>query len=166
MGEEIEIRRLGPEDAALFRDLRLEALKLSPDGFASSHEAERDRDAVWFDRRLSDAAVFVALRSGDPIGMAGFRVQDGAKVAHKGTLWGMYVSPGARGLGVGRKLVQAVLDHARGKVEQVQVVVTTENPSARALYEAMGFAIYGVEPRSLKVGDRYWDDLLMARDLS
>lgn len=163
MSDDLEIRRLTAEDAALFRDLRLTALQRSPEGFASSYEAEKDRDVAWFAGRLKDAVVFVAFRDAAPLGMAGFKVHDTPKMAHKGMLWGMYVAPEARGLGVGRRLVQAVLDYAQGKVEQVQLAVTAENPSARALYEAMGFEVYGVEPRSLKVGDRYWDDLLMAR---
>ena len=162
---EIEIRRLTQADGALFRQLRLEALQRSPEGFASSHEAEKNRHATWFAGRLEEAAVFVAFRDGAPLGMAGFRAHDTPKMAHKGMLWGMYVSPEARGLGVGRRLVQAVLDHARGKVEFLQLAVTTENTSARKLYEAMGFEVYATEPRSLKVGGRYWDDLLMAREL-
>jgi ribosomal protein S18 acetylase RimI-like enzyme len=163
MTDDIEIRRLTPADAALFRDFRLKALQRSPDGFASSHEAEKDRELSWFEARLADTDVFVAFRGVQPLGMAGFRREAACKMTHKGMLWGMYVSPEARGLGLGRKLVQAVLDHAEGKVETVQLAVTTENPAARALYEAMGFEVYATEPRSLKVGDRYWDDLLMAR---
>jgi ribosomal protein S18 acetylase RimI-like enzyme len=162
---EIETRRLTQADGALFRDLRLEALQRSPEGFASSYEAEKDRDAAWFAGRLKEAAVFVAIGDDRPLGMAGFKAHDTPKMAHKGMLWGMYVAPEARGLGVGRKLVQAVLEHAQGKVEQVQLAVTAENPAARALYEAMGFEVYATEPRSLKEGDRYWDDLLMARDV-
>ena len=40
---------------------------------------------------------------------------------------------------LGSKLVAAVLDHARGRVEMVQLTVVNENKSAHRLYSAMGF---------------------------
>ena len=37
---DVEIRRLGSNDAELFRDIRLEALRCDPDAFGSTFEAE------------------------------------------------------------------------------------------------------------------------------
>jgi hypothetical protein len=37
---DIEIRRLGSNEAELFRDIRLEALRGDPDAFGSTFEAE------------------------------------------------------------------------------------------------------------------------------
>lgn len=165
MEGDIEIRQLTKQDAALFRALRLEALERSPEGFASTLDAERDRTVEGFAERLATAAVFVAFDGGAPLGMAGFRAHGGAKMAHKGMLWGMYVRPEARGRAVGRRLVEAVLAHAAAEVEIIQLAVTTENAAARGLYRAMGFVEYGVERRSLKSAGRYWDDVLMAKDL-
>jgi ribosomal protein S18 acetylase RimI-like enzyme len=163
MADDIEVRRLTPEDVAAFRELRLEALLHSPEGFASTYESEAERPLEWFVTRLTDAEVFAAVRDRDLLGMAGFRAFDSPKMAHKGMIWGMYVRPDARGLGVGRRILQAILDHAAGRVEQVQLAVTTDNAAAKALYEAMGFVEYGRELHSLKVGERYWDDVLLAR---
>jgi ribosomal protein S18 acetylase RimI-like enzyme len=52
---------------------------------------------------------------------------------------------------LGKYLSQAVLDHARGRVEMVQLTVVSENEAARRLYEAMGFVEYGLksEPSSM-----------------
>ena len=36
--------------------------------------------------------------------------REGAKDAHKGMLWGMYVQAGLRKAGVGRRLAEAVID--------------------------------------------------------
>jgi ribosomal protein S18 acetylase RimI-like enzyme len=60
------------------------------------------------------------------------------------TLFGMYVSPRARGRGVGEALVAAVLEEARrrGKSEVV-LEVTSGNAAARALYERCGFVATG-----------------------
>ena len=62
--------------------------------------------------------------------MAGYRGQDGAKRAHKGFLWGMYVRSRARGTGVAKPLVEAVLAHARERVELVQLSVVQGSEAA------------------------------------
>ena len=43
------------------------------------------------------------------IGMAGFYREKGLKSRHKGRVWGVYVTPEARGGGIGRKMMQALL---------------------------------------------------------
>ena len=43
--------------------------------------------------------------------------------------------------------------------------VTTVNKGARALYASCGFRSIAIKPRVLKVGDRYYDEELMALDL-
>ena len=165
MSDDIEIRRLGPEDAALYRALRLEALERCPEAFASTLEIEAARPAEAFAERLSASVVFAALDGVDPLGMAGFYRHDTPKMAHKGMLWGMYVRPEARGRGIARRLVEAVLAHAGAEVEILQLAVTTTNAPARGLYASLGFVEYGIERRSLKHAGRYWDDVLMAKAL-
>ncbi len=86
-------------------------------------------------------------------------------MAHKGTLWGMYVRPAARQAGVGRRLVEAVIDHARTRVELIDLRVVSENRAARRLYARLGFEEYGVEKRAAKYQGRYHDDVLMAKML-
>jgi RimJ/RimL family protein N-acetyltransferase len=39
------------------------------------------------------------------------------------------------------------------------------NKSARALYASCGFTRIAIKPRALKVGDRYYDEELMALNL-
>ena len=92
---------------------------------------------------------------------AGFSVYEGEKSRHKGMLYSVYVDPTARGTGLAAGLVEAVLDHARGRVEQVDLHVNGNNQTARRLYQRFGFQAYGTEPRSLKVDGQYHDEVLM-----
>ena len=48
----ITIRRLSPEDAALFRDIRLEGLRRDPDAFSSTFEDESGKELSFFAERL------------------------------------------------------------------------------------------------------------------
>ena len=161
----IELRRLTPADASLFREIRLEGLKHNPAAFSSTFEAESAQPLSFFAERLGASAVFGAFAGPELLGVAGFRVQSGPKHGHKGLLWGMYVRPSARQSGVGRKLVEAVFEHARSTVELIQLVVISDNQPARRLYASLGFEEYGIEPRAAKYRGRYHDDVLMAKML-
>ena len=77
----------------------------------------------------------------------------------------MYVRTAGRNASLGKRLVAAVLDHARGRVEMVQLTVVSENEAARRLYGAMGFVEYGYEKRGLKQDERYYDEVLMVKFL-
>ena len=163
--DDIEVRRLMPADAARYREIRLASLKNSPEAFGSTFETESLKPLSSFAERLGFSAVFGAFHDGEIWGIAGFAFHEGIKEAHKGRLWGMYVRPDARKTGVGRRLVQAVIDFARQHVEILQLSVVSDNEPARRLYARLGFVEYGLEKNSLKQGDAYYDEILMALDL-
>jgi hypothetical protein len=77
----------------------------------------------------------------------------------------MYVQPDARKSGVGRRLVEAVIDFARQNVEILQLRAVSDNEPALRLYAGLGFVEYGLEKDSLKHCDTYYDEILMALDL-
>jgi RimJ/RimL family protein N-acetyltransferase len=59
-------------------------------------------------------------------------------------------------------LVQRIIEQAKPRVEELCLTVVTSNTAAHRLYSAAGFEPYGLERRALKVGDEYYDELLMA----
>ena len=69
------------------------------------------------------------------------------------------------GFGLGQRLMEAVVAHATGRVEQLQLGVGSDNKAARRLYEKMGFSEYGREMKALKQDGRYFDEILMVRFL-
>jgi ribosomal protein S18 acetylase RimI-like enzyme len=80
-------------------------------------------------------------------------------------LWGMYVRPAYRGAGIGRVLVEAIIAHARQRVELLQLFVVSDNAAARRLYSSLGFVEYGIERHATKYRGQYHDDVLMALPL-
>ena len=164
------IRLLHAADAALFREIRLEALRSSPEAFGSTFEAEAAQPLSLFSERLESGAImFGAFRGSETgseiVGIAGLRLNQSTKEAHKGLLVSMYVRPEARNSGVGQHLVETILEYARGRVELVQLSVVRENQPALRLYSRLGFVEYGVERNALKQDGRYFDEVLMAIDL-
>lgn len=160
------IRPLGPDEPELYREIRLEALRLHPDAFGASFEEESARPLGFFEQRLAANTIFGGFIDGKLMGTAGFMPGAGAKHAHKGYFWGMYVRKPARGSGLARFLVDSVLDYAKDRVEIIQLTVGSDNAGARRLYETVGFDAFGTEKRSLKVDDRYLDEIHMMKMLT
>jgi ribosomal protein S18 acetylase RimI-like enzyme len=159
------VRHLAPEDAEAFRKIRLEALRLHPDAFGSVYEAEVVETGSDFGAKIERGCVFGGFVDRRLEGMAGFSVSGAVQLRHKGTLGGMYVREAQRGSGLAEAIVDAVLAHAREGVEQVQLSVAATNDRAIRFYRRLGFEAYATEPRALKVGQRYIDELLMVRFL-
>jgi ribosomal protein S18 acetylase RimI-like enzyme len=159
------IRPLRPDEAALYRDIRLEGLRLHPEAFGSAFEQEAAESLSFFEQRLTGNTIFAGVREQEIFGTAGFMPQPGLKRAHKGHLWGMYVRAAARGTGLARQLVEAVLEHAQERVELVQLSVVAGNVPAQRLYASLGFAPYGLEERALKLNGDYLDEVLMVKRL-
>jgi len=159
----VAIRPFRPDEAALYREIRLEGLRMHPEAFGSAFEQEQARPLDFFRERLETNVIFAGFLGEEPLGTAGFMVQAGVKRAHKGMLWGMYVRPAARGTGLARLLVETVLAHARERVELIELSVVAENRVAYRLYASLGFEPYGLERRALKIDGRYWDEALMVK---
>ena len=162
------IRRLAEDDAGVFRELRLRALRESPEAFGSSYEETVAQPLASMAQRLRpDPAApddFV-LGAFAPalIGMVGFRRELRRKTCHKGTIWGMYVAREMQGRGIGRALLERLLAEGREQLglEQITLYVVSSNLAARHLYASCGFTLYGVEPHALKLDGSYLDEDLM-----
>jgi GNAT superfamily N-acetyltransferase len=161
-----EIRLLTADDAERYRDIRLEGLQRNPEAFGSTFERESAMPLPWFAERIIKGNVFGGFTAGELLGVAGYQPQEGAKVSHKAILWGMYVRPQERNAGLGGRLVETVVSHATGRVEQLLLSVVSVNGAAHSLYQKLGFSEYGREMRALKQDGRYFDEILMVRFLA
>lgn len=161
------IPRLTGEDWAIYRELRLEALKAAPQAFGAALEDEEARDDQSWRQLLSgERAFFGGFIGEDLLGSVNFLQEQGEKVRHKSWLLGMYVSERARGTGLALALIEALIAHARAqKAGQVQLGVGVYNEPAQRLYRKAGFEIYGTEPRGLRVAGKDIDEHLMVRFL-
>lgn len=109
-----------------------------------------------------------AFVAGNLVGTARFVRETGRKVRHKGGVFGMYVVPEARGGGVGRALLEEilVLSGQLSGLEQLHLSVSEPNITAKALYLSCGFEVYAAEPRALKIGSRYLNELYLLHHLN
>lgn len=169
------IRILTADDAATYQALRLRGLRESPAAFGSTYENEVDIPLSQIAERLAHGAgredvMFGAFDDdgGALVGLAGLGRNAGRKTRHRAGVWGMYVAPEARGRGVGRALISALIAHARTLpgVERLILGVEAGNEAARALYNSFGFVTWGIEPQAYKLDGEYWDSEMMSLSLT
>jgi hypothetical protein len=86
-------------------------------------------------------------------GVVGVFRERSRKAAHKARLWGLYVRPEFRRLGLGLILVRQAIEFARSLdgVASLDLCVTEKASAATALYQRLGFRVWGVEPAALRV---------------
>ena len=158
-----EVRQLEPNDVEAFQTLRREGLMSHPLSFGASVEDEANLAhgsiVASFDSPKR-SAVFGGFLDRSLVGVVGVQRHGARKASHRAYVWGMYVTPAARGRGLGRSLLAAAVAHARSwpGLLQLQVTVTDVSPEARHLYESFGFRTWGREPRTLCWGDTFADE--------
>jgi L-amino acid N-acyltransferase YncA len=162
----LTLRQLTAPDVELFREIRLEGLRLHPEAFGSTFEDEQSAPLEKYSGWLAHSQIFGAFDGSHIVGIAAFGAFTGRKDSHKGWLRSMYVRATHRRTGASRLLVQAVIDAARPSVELLQLSVVSDNLPALRLYQSFGFVQYGLEKHALKQNNRYFDEIHMFLDLT
>jgi len=160
----LTLHRFTSADVETYLAVRHEGLRADAPAFRIAiADDEAQGRAVWRERLDRDYVVGVES-NGRILGIGGFARIAGVKTQHKGLIWGMYVRPEGRGMGAANEIMDALLDHAKDHVRQVQLTVVAANARAVAFYERHGFARYGVEPAAIRMEDgSFADEALMWR---
>lgn len=139
----ITCRRATKNDVALFREVRLKALKESPEAFGSTYEASLQRDVrsweeqLWATTSGGDRNTQFAFDDEECIGIAAL-YREGA--APSGEVLMMWVDPSYRGSSAATMLVEELLRWAKGsEFAEVNPVVSESNARAIRFYEKLGF---------------------------
>jgi RimJ/RimL family protein N-acetyltransferase len=106
---------------------------------------------------------FVAEVDGQIVGQIDARRKGLARVRHTAEL-GIGLLPDWRGQGIGERLMRRIEEWAREVgVEKLQLGVFASNTRAKRLYEKLGYEQEGYFKGQVKIGDRYEDEVLMAK---
>ena len=127
------------EELQYVRDLFAEyARTLGVDLCFQNFEAELS--ALPGDYGSPRGGLLIALVDGLPAGCCALRALDGVDYANACEMKRLFVRPGFRGLGLGRKLVESTLEMARLAAYDCVLLDTLDDmEAARALYEELGF---------------------------
>lgn len=161
MSPEVEIRPIRPDDAESVHVLR--QLPTVIDGTLSMPSMRLGDVRRSIESLGADDHTFVATLDGQLVGMAGLHVNS-RKARHTGSL-GIMVHDQFQGRGIGRKLMEALLDTADNYLGLVRVELEVYPDNARAirLYEDLGFEHEGRKRKAVWRHGEHQDMLLMAR---
>lgn len=158
----MEIRLLTPSDADCYFRIRLEALKNNPEAFAVSYEEEKSQTAQKYKERFQAEGSFTfgAFEGDQLVGTITLVKETLYKLRHRANIFAMYVAQDRRGLGIGKKLLEAAINKARelDGVEQIYLTVVATNLPAKRLYSSFGFEVFSMEKRAMKLDDVYLDE--------
>lgn len=161
------MKLLDPDDFEVFKRIRLEALRVCPEAFASTlADWESLPDEEWR-RRLANNPVVVSFSGDEPVGIMGLMRQQASKMAHRATIIMVYVRDTERGGERAVAMLDLLLDRARASgISQVELAVSAENPAAIRFYRREGFHEIGRIPAGFLHEGREIDEIMMARRLA
>lgn len=134
-----DVRSLDPEEWLTLRDIRLAALRESPDLFLSTYEKERHYDEEKWRAEFTRGCWNVCFLSGEPAGLVGV-TPDPDSPDDRRYLEYLWVAPDSRRLGVARHMLKIVLDRLRvAGIQTALIWVLDGNDVAIRLYERVGF---------------------------
>jgi ribosomal protein S18 acetylase RimI-like enzyme len=134
---EITVRPLGEEDWQQYRDARLTALRESPEAFVATADEEEAFDEDFWRLRMTRSTRLLAERDGSPLGIVSLGRSSDER-PQTSELFGLWVSPEARGSGVATELVRAGANMARQQ-GQTQLAYWVGSDNGRAVAFASGF---------------------------
>ncbi len=161
------IAPLTSQDLSRYRLLMLEGYTQAPDAFTSTPEERAAEPESWWLQRMADPSgrtlAFGAFQGQELVGTVALEFYSKPKTKHKADLIGIYVTPRARGFGVGKQLVSAALDSARARpgIKVITLTVTEGNDTAINLYLAVGFVEFGIEPMAILTPSGYKSKVYM-----
>ncbi len=156
---DIMIRRALDKDKSNYIEF---AMKLSEFN-RSNHKAEckydnyemvlgaiKKKSEKIFDNRNEDRLILIALIKNKAVGYAMAKIYEEEMVADNGTgrvglFDELYVDDSERGFGIGKRLLDEVMNWFKGKdIKRVKLHAYSWNEKAKKLYEDNGFAEYAV----------------------
>lgn len=139
---DVNVRRIRPDEGPLLRSLRLRSLADAPEAFGQPvGEAQARPEAEWHRSARQSShgdghTWLLADFGGEVVGL----VQGRRRRPRTLLLFSMWVDPASRRLGVGRVLIDALEDWARGWDAQETILwVYGGNAAAIEFYRDLGF---------------------------
>jgi putative acetyltransferase len=161
MPSEVTIRPVRPDDLEAVYQLRL--LPSIIDNTLALPSGRIDDTRRRFESAGPNDHSFVAVLDEQVVGQAGLHVGD-SKRRYTASI-GMMVHDRFQGQGIGRKLLEALLDIADNYLglARVELEVLPDNVRAIRLYERLGFEHEGRKRRAVWRHGEHQDLLVMAR---
>lgn len=160
----IEIKEILSTDIEQYKMFLTVALHSDKENLLITHKD--NTDAAFPTKDRNDSFTLGAYAENVLAGIVSFarEGEDREKLRHKGIISTMYVSKEFRGHGIAKKLLEELIKRVKAisDIEQINLIVISDNSRARQLYEKFGFEKFGTELNSIKWEGKYYSEDLMA----
>jgi len=155
-----QVVKLTPEEWQLYKQIRLEALKVEPQAFGSRYAEVLQRPDSHWQERLKEAQagekswLLFAQENDRIIGMIGAYCEEGSDAVD---IISVFVTKEKRGQGVASALMAAILKEVGkgGAFRKARLTVNAGQTAAVTLYRHFGFQIVAEQPGVLGDGNVY-----------
>lgn len=166
---DIIIEPISQQYSEQFKKLRLESLQNEPTAFLATFEDESKVPEEKWQSRIENSlkgetGVTIIARDGEKaVGLVGIQFLQHPKNRHIVHIWGTYTAPAYRGKGIGKQLIQKVIDIAKAKpeIKKIKIEVNPDQSAAHNLYKKLGFQEIGTAKMELFVDGKYYDAVQM-----
>jgi len=162
----LEIKEIFSADIELYKMFLTAALQSDKENLLITHKDNTDSAFPTKDR--NDSFTLGAYAENVLAGVVSFTRdgEDREKLRHKGIISTMYVSKEFRGYGIAKRLLEELIKRVKtiSEIEQINLIVISDNSKAKQLYEKFGFEKYGTEQNSIKWENKYFaEDQMVLR---
>ena len=159
----IEIKDILSSDFELYKMFLNAALESDKENLLITYKDNKNAEFPTKDR--NDSFTLGAYSDNVLAGVVSFARdgEDREKLRHKGIISTMYVTKEFRGYGIAKRLLEELIKKVRSipDIEQINLIVISDNTTAKRLYEKFGFQKYGTELNSIKWEGKYLSEDLM-----
>lgn len=169
---EIQVKELDPKMYKEYREFKLARLKEDPQ---SSHVTYNEEAGLAIELWKKDLEMslekdkFVhmfAVEGKKILGMGTIFFSNKTNTKHVGNLVSIHVDKSKRKMGIGQKIIEALLKEARlKKLVKLELTVNTIQIPAINLYLKYGFTVVGKLQKTIFVGKEYYDEYIMEKML-
>ncbi|MFN6559005.1 MAG: GNAT family N-acetyltransferase [Nostoc sp. ChiSLP01] len=156
------IRKLTKSDAEDYRRIRLKALYKNPDSFGTTYHEEAIKTIEQFRDRIpvnNNNFILGCFEDKELIAIVSLHQESRIKLRHKAYITSMYVRQEYRGRGIGKLLLNELIERAKA-IDEVEILlldIVKNNFLAKQIYLSLGFQIYGREEMAYKFNNQYFD---------
>lgn len=163
---EISIEKASPDEWEFVKALRIRAVTEHPKAFGSAQECEVGKSEQEWRVRLEKGNYLFAKVGKELVGMVCFVQEEGAKLCHVAFIYSMYVCPEVRRQGVGRKLIEGLIDDMRQRfpeIVKVKLAFLQLRMKHVSYNKSLGFREIGIMEKELRVGNEFIDEYQMEK---
>lgn len=170
---EINIKKLDANDWEKFKNISEESYTEYPEAFGGSVDEFVDMGKdYWVEKINADysndnVTWRFACLDVEVVGLCGIYKSPRPKLIHTGSIFDMYVKKEFQGKGIAGLLMNEMIKLAKDNNQDiVKFEVTEGNDRAIKFYEKMGFKQYGVSSKTIKIGSKFFNTVLMEREIN